>query len=284
MAGNEKFDPDSLNNIEVGVKSTFDLGSSVVLRTNAAAHYGWFDDVKVAQLILTTIPGTTGTTFVTATTNAAKAIVKGADIDVTAVIADDLEVRANVNYAKNNYTEYDSLDASTGAVIDLSGTPFPNNPKWKYAISATYHLPFDQARFGDISIGADYSYADEHWTAVGGECKALRTAANGYGPLSADGSMACKNCVPAWHNVNAQINWDEPMGYQPLRATLSGTNLTGYDGPTGVGASYNSSGFRPSIRTRRGTSTSRCDTNSDREVNLVTTISDVIPGCRAGAR
>ena len=86
VAGNEKFDPDSLNNIEVGAKTTFDLGSALSVRVNAAAHYGWFDDVKVAQLILTTIPGTTGTTFVSATTNAAKAIVKGADLDVTTVV------------------------------------------------------------------------------------------------------------------------------------------------------------------------------------------------------
>ena len=119
---------------------------------------------------------------------------------------------ANVNYSKNNYTEYTSFDANTGAVIDLSDTPFPNNPEWKYAISATYHLPFDEDRIGDISIGADYNWADEHWIAVGGECKARRTPANGYGPLSADGGWAYKNCAPTWHNLNAQINWGSPDG------------------------------------------------------------------------
>ena len=114
VAGTESI-RDSLNYIELGVKTTFDLGSAVIVRTNAAAHYGWFDNVKVSQLILTTIPGTTGTTFTTATTNAAKAIVKGADLDVTAVIADSLELRANVNYAKNNYTEYTSPSIRTRA-------------------------------------------------------------------------------------------------------------------------------------------------------------------------
>ena len=218
VAGNEKFDPDSLNNIEVGAKTTFDLGSAVSVRVNAAAHYGWFDDVKVAQLILTTIPGTTGTTFVSATTNAAKAIVKGADLDVTAVVAERLEVSANVNYSKNNYTEYTSFDANTGAVIDLSDTPFPNNPEWKYAISATYHLPFDEERIGDISIGADYNWADEHWIAVGGECKARRTAANGYGPLSADGGWAYKNCVPDLAQPERSDQLGSPDG---LSATAS---------------------------------------------------------------
>ncbi|WP_298396413.1 TonB-dependent receptor [Sphingobium sp.] len=61
--------------------------------------------------------------------------------------------------------------------------------------------------------------------------------------MSADGGWAYKNCTPSWHNLNARINWEEPLGYEPLQVSLSVNNVTGFSGPVGVGSSYNSSGY-----------------------------------------
>ncbi len=152
IVGAEQFEPDSLNNLEFGAKTTVDVGPDLRVRMNVAGHYGWFNNVKVAQIVVLPIPGTNGTGLFTATTNAAKARVKGADFEFAALYGGSFELRANANYSKNKYTEYLSLDPATREVVDLSDTPFPNNPKWKYSISATYYLPVDEARVGKSPI------------------------------------------------------------------------------------------------------------------------------------
>ena len=88
----ETYAPDVLNNLEIGTKATFNLGDWLV-RTNASAYYGWFDNIKVnaTKLALTdefdTQPG-----LIVVTENAAKGIVKGVEADITVVPVDWFEI------------------------------------------------------------------------------------------------------------------------------------------------------------------------------------------------
>lgn len=257
VTGNEKFMPDNLYNFEVGAKSTFDLSDSVSVRANLAAYYGLFENVKVSTSAIVPIPGTAGTQFVTITSNAGKAKVTGLSGDLALQVHDRFQLQFAGAYMDNYYTKYDSLNPVTGQPVDLSSTPFVNTPKWKMTAAATYYLPVDEAKIGKISIGADFTATPISWANIakpiipnvptdpnsGAICRLRRTAANFYGPLSADGGWAYKDCAPSNYNLNMRVDWRDPMGAEGLRASLVVTNLTNFKGYTGLGFSYDSTGY-----------------------------------------
>jgi|GEM_PF-1687923 len=253
IPGQEQFDPDTLTNLEAGIKASFDVGPWS-FRTNGSAFYGWFKDVQVSQILLVPIPGTNSSNITQAVTNAAAQTIYGFDGEFEAALNRSLQFRAYLSMNDQYYTKYPTLDRATLQIIDVSDTPIANSPKTKAGFSATYHLPLDEDRFGDVSFGVDFQYQAGFWASVskpltptdpnnpttGAVCKVRRTAANGYGPLSADGGWAYKNCVPANHNVNLNFNWDRPMGAEGLRASLTVTNVTGFSKPQGTNNNYDS--------------------------------------------
>ena len=78
---------------------------------------------------------------------------------------------------------------------------------------------------------------------TGAVCRARRTAANGYGPLSANNSIVYKDCAPALDNLNLTLSWTNPMGHTGLEAMLTVTNLTGNDTPMGISSGYDTANF-----------------------------------------
>ena len=257
VAGLERFEPDNLYNFELGAKATFWPSDDVTIRTNVAGYYGFFENVKVARSANVPIPGTTGNQFLTITSNAGKARVTGLSADIAMQVSERFQLQLLGAYMDNYYTKYESLNPLTGAPVDLSSTPFVNTPEWKFTAAATYFLPIDEQRFGGISIGADYTATPISWANIGKPivpnnpsdpnsgaiCRSRRTAANGYGPLSADGKWAYKDCAPSSYNLNLRLDWNDPLGYEGLRASLVVTNATGFEGYTGLGFSYDSIGY-----------------------------------------
>lgn len=262
VPGFEKFDPDSLNNLELGIKSTMALGD-FQLRSNLAAYYGWYSNVKARKNQVLAIPGSTATQFVTTTQNAASARIKGVEGEFTAAFRDLLDIRAFFAYNKAYYTKYEGLDPGgyTRNVVDLRDTPFLGTPKWKLGFSPTVHLVNDN-RIGRISIGGDVSYRDKFWVNIakapqptvagnpdtGAICMLRRTVANGYPVAIADNKMAYKDCAPSLYNINANISWDDILGNEGLRATLYVTNITKNDRPAGINTQYdtlNAVGYQP---------------------------------------
>jgi len=256
VPGHEKVEPDHLNNLEAGVKARFSMGDNWAARADLSGYYGWFTDVKVPTLLVLQIPGTTGSTFVLATANAAKAHINGFDGSFDVAYRDLFDLRLLVGYSKAHYTEFPTADPATGEIVDISNTPFTQNPEWKIGISPTFHLPFDRQRVGDISLNLYYTYVSQYWAAIGKPitptdpndpntgaiCRIRRTAAAGYGPLSADGGWAYKDCVPQLDNLNVTLGWDNVMGKRGVRASLSVTNVTGDETPIGIDSAYDGLG------------------------------------------
>ena len=258
VTGREKFNPDNLFNFELGAKLTFRPADGVTIRTNLAGYYGLFNNVKVASTQQVPIPNSNppATQFLTITTNAGKARVTGLAADF-AVQLSRFQFSVQGAYMHNYYTQYNSLNSRTGAAVDLRATPFVNTPPWKFSAAATYDLPVESTGIGRISLGADFSATPMSWANIGkpivqevpgdpntgAVCRARRTAANGYGPLSADGNWAYKDCAPSSYNLNLRIDWREPFGRDGLRVSLVGQNVTNFKGYSGLGFSYDSIGY-----------------------------------------
>jgi iron complex outermembrane receptor protein len=249
LTGFEKYQPDILKNYEVGAKTRFRVGD-LRIQANAAAYYGDYSNVQVQTGVVQ------GSQILIGVFNAAKGRIQGAELELNAALRPGLEVRAFVNHSDAKYTSYPGIDPATHQPIDLSGTPFPSNPPTKFGISPTYHLPLDSARFGDVSINANYSWWAQHWSSVsrppadpgnlaggGAICKLQRTAANGFGPLSADGGWSWIDCTPARENLNLSLIWDDVMANDGLQLGLRVSNVTNNKQPTGSAGLWPAIGF-----------------------------------------
>ena len=235
----ETYAPDILNNLEIGTKSTFYVGDTLV-RANASWYYGWFSNVKVNSTKLAytdafdTTPG-----LIVVTENAATARITGAEADVTVVPTDWLEIGTNVAYTDAKYTVFNQLDPITGVVSTLTSTPFSFTPKWKWSVRATYNFPMDSSN-GDMSLTANLTHTGVLYNVAkpriptdptdpntGIVCDKYRTAANGYGPLSADGGkVRVIDCNPSYYNLDMTLNWDDIMGYSGVSGSVFVTNVT----------------------------------------------------------
>lgn len=256
VRGLEKFDPDSLNNIELGLKSTVRLDSDWQVRTDVAGFYGFYNNVKVTTGFYTAIPNTNppATQIVIATTNGATARNWGVDADLSVAFRDLFTLRGFVTHAKSKYIEFAGpvQQAPQLGIVDLKDSPFPNSPPWKFGITGSVNIPTDSETFGDLSLTAQYTYTSEYWVTYGkpqtpyvpgdpdtaAVCKARRTIANGYPASIADGKMAYKDCAPALDNVNLTVTWDNPLGSKGLTAQVTVTNLLNNKTIMGVTSGY----------------------------------------------
>ena len=233
----EQFTPDTLNNIEGGVKGTFNV-ADVTVRANASYYYGWYDNIKVSVTQLAKRTATSAATLIVVTENAAKGYVTGIDSDLTVVPTDWLEVGGMFAYTKTKYTTWNATNV-LGNPVDLSGTPFSFTPKYKWTLRGTVHLPVDKASVGEMSLTANYTHtgvmfnvAKPFTPAVAGNLNTgivaehCRTAANGYGPLSADGKCVSVDKNPAYHNLDLNFDWRNVLGHEGLSSSVFVTNVT----------------------------------------------------------
>lgn len=247
-----KFDPDTLNNLEVGLKTTLRTGDATV-RVNAAAYYGWWKNVKVGTVqLLPATPGSSSLILTPTTANAAAARIKGFELEVGGSIGDLFDFNTYASYADPHYTRFDFVNSLTLQPVDLKDQPIQLTPKWKLGATATFHLPVDRDTIGDISFGVSATYRTKIWVNpvkpiipndptnpdTGAICSVPRTAQWGYGPLSADGKTAYKDCAPSLYNVNLNVNWDDALGNEGLRLGLTVTNVTKNGRPAGLNSQY----------------------------------------------
>lgn len=136
-----KYDPEYVIDYEAGIKSQWSVGSWQ-MRLNGAVYYDDYTDIQrnlnlgdpPAQIVV----------------NAAKAKIKGLDLDFLVVPAPWLEVALQYAYIDPKYDSY--VDAFFG---DLSDSKFPNTPKQQVTFAPTVHttLPND---WGSLSFSAPF--------------------------------------------------------------------------------------------------------------------------------
>ena len=182
---------------------------------------------------------------------------RGADFELTALPTDWLEVSANVAYNKNKYTDWPLYAPGTTTQIgNNKGATYTGNPRLQWNMGVTLHLPMDEKN-GKLSVSANYQHVSSLYQYAGANKGAFaqystQTAVNGYGPLSADGAIADNSGEFPYHNLDANVKWQDPVGVEGLTATFSVTNITkntrGYEGANAFYASGYETYGRPPPR------------------------------------
>jgi iron complex outermembrane receptor protein len=190
----EPYDPETVNNVELGVKSEF---LDKKLRVNANVFYITYDD-KQEELQL---PDDNDTGQKTIVTNAASAEIRGIELDIQAYISANLSLRANLGYLDSRYEDfaYQALDGST---VDLSSLEFRRAPDFTGSLDMTYE--WDLAG-GSAWVRGSYHYLGEHYVNVTNSPELLNDAQ---------------------HLVDGSINYT----INSITVSIFGRNLTDEDG------------------------------------------------------
>lgn len=213
--GRETVDPEYNTDVEIGLKSTFDVGS-MQFRTNIAAFQEWYDNVqRITALVFTNAAG--ATQVIQLTGNAAKAKIRGIDFAGTAKLTDNIEISGNFEILDAKYTRYISADA-TGRPVDLSGRKFGDTPKFKFTISPKVYLPVDPS-YGRISLGLTYA----------------RKSSVYY----EDGAGTPLDTLPAAGTLDIRADWNDVAGY-PVDVSVFVNNVQDKANVTGFYGAYGS--------------------------------------------
>jgi len=103
IVGFPSYAPAVLTNLEGGVKTTFDLGD-IKARFNAEVFNGWYNNAQVSifELVTNSVTGLQAPTSVIQ--NAARAIIRGSDVDFALLLTPDFEVKSYVSFLDAKYT------------------------------------------------------------------------------------------------------------------------------------------------------------------------------------
>jgi iron complex outermembrane receptor protein len=141
VAANTSYDPETVDNFEVGGK--FDFWNNRA-RVNLAAFYMKYKDLQVTQ--------TDAGCLCNITDNAADANIQGIDIEAEPHLFDVFNVSVGLTYLDTEYVDFvDSLGR------DASGNFLQRTPEYQWNVSAEYETDLGQWRDG-LKIRAGYSH------------------------------------------------------------------------------------------------------------------------------
>ena len=190
----EPFDPEFVDAYEVGLKSDL-FGGSV--RFNSAVYYY---DVKDLQLQI--LQGVS-----TITQNAAKAKIKGGEVELTWAPNEELTLSAGTAYIDGEYKDFRNAvsnvplpeggSAPLPVSIDASGAQIAGVPQWALTASIAYDRRLESGNYG-ASLRATYN--------------------DGF-PWEPDGRLT----QPTYTLLNASLSWRAPSDKWGVQ--LTGRNL-----------------------------------------------------------
>jgi iron complex outermembrane receptor protein len=134
------FAPETVTDYEVGTKLDL-LGRR--LRINAAIFQANYSDIQ-----RTIVQAAPGGAIVSLVTNAARARIRGGELEVTAIPFEGLTLSGSVGVNDAKYLDF------TDVTGDRSGEPF-QFPKYSYRLGATYAAPLD---FGSLRLSVDWTW------------------------------------------------------------------------------------------------------------------------------
>jgi iron complex outermembrane receptor protein len=204
------YQPESLNNVELGVKSDFEV-EGVKARVNFSGFYGFYNNIQagVTQSYISTISNTP--MINTVIENAADAHISGFDGEFTVVPTDGLSVYLAFEYLADAFDRFVSPVQG-----DLSSAGFFLTPKWKYVVRGDWRIPVLPA---DGSLGAlDFIPS---WTWQSGVVD------------SEELSPPAGDRTGEYGTLNLSLTWHDIMGTQGLDLTGYGTNVLG--NPVSIG-------------------------------------------------
>lgn len=191
--------PEYVTDVEVGVKSDWELGG-MHGRTNLAIFNMWYQDiVKNNGLVFTDAAGRT--VFTNSRINAAKAQIFGWELGATLIPVEDLEISANLGFLAPHYTSY-VQNIAGGGTIDRTGETFVGVPKDKWSLGIKYYLPVEESA-GQVSLSA--------------------TAFGKVGEMTAVDNQPFAR-IKGWYNLNLRADWRDVLGY-PLDLSIWCNNV-----------------------------------------------------------
>ena len=150
----QTFAPESLKDVELGVKSSFRSGD-IVGRVNLAGYYQWYSGIQRNRTVVGVVPPFTASNI---TDNIAAARLYGMELESQLNIGSSWQVFLNYAYLNAKYTDY------PGSTVDILGnvnqnidTPFVGSPKHQASLGVKY-FPIQSEALGDVSISSDLSY------------------------------------------------------------------------------------------------------------------------------
>lgn len=174
------YEPEKVDTFEAGFKADF---LDRRLRTNFSAFYTNYRDIQIAQTYFTTDQNGNQVNSTTIQ-NAAKASIKGFELEVTALPVDGLTLTGSLAYLDASYKNFDFLDGTTGAIVDLSGFRLQNAPEWAVTAGISYVIA---VAGGKATANASYSYtASKYLNAINDTPRSL---------------------IQPTHIVNANLDW-----------------------------------------------------------------------------
>lgn len=146
------YEPETIETVELGLKSAFNGGR---ITTNAAVFYSDYKDVQIpGSVAIDTNGDGRDDSFAGVTTNAGKAKIKGAELEVIANLTRDFTVAGMYSYIDADYKEY-----FANGVNVADQRVFQNTPRNSANLRANYDIPLPlMGHNGRISLIGSVSY------------------------------------------------------------------------------------------------------------------------------
>jgi iron complex outermembrane receptor protein len=172
------YDPENITAYEIGAKTRF--SDKMVL--NGSAFYYDYEDLQLSAVV--NIGGTPGQT----TTNAAKAEVKGVEIESVYMPNVRLRINATLAWLDAAYKDYWPL--GVGTAPNYAGRPLDRAPEFTANLGFRYRYPL--ANGGDIEAALQFRWSDSH------------TISNVSIPVQFE--------YPSYHKTDLSVTYTSPEG------------------------------------------------------------------------
>jgi iron complex outermembrane receptor protein len=184
------FLPETITDVEAGIKADWDLGGGARLRTNGDVYSLWYNDIQ------RTVAFRTPNNDIAANIqNAAKARISGFEATVNLSLGSGFDVGGFVGYVDAKHTEFDTL--VRGVPTTLTNVPFTNS-KVSWGLNGAL-TPLDTPEAGRITITANWAYRSKF-----------------FGPSSLP-DIEPESIVPGQGLLNVGLDW----------ANIGGSNFSG---------------------------------------------------------
>jgi iron complex outermembrane receptor protein len=194
--GGNYFPPERVRDVEAGVKYNGHLGA-VPWRWNADIYKAWITNVQK------TAYGVIGNSVTSATTTAPHATVKGFELDGEMKPADWLRVGGSFSLT---VARYGSAPGQAFSSLVTFG-PFSDAPKYQGTLFGEVSTPLPGDAGGLVFHVDGYAQSLMHISNLG----------NSQNPF---------DMIPGYVLLNARIDWNDPMGFKGLTASLFAKNIT----------------------------------------------------------
>lgn len=198
------YDPETIDDVELGLKSDFNLGG-VAARFNAAGYYAWYKDIQ--RQVGRVLPNGA---INQVTLNAASADLYGGEAELTLRFSPSLTLNAGYSYTKPKYNKWTDVYPANNIVgspiitVDISDSSFAFIPRHQFTLALEWRLPVSPD-LGEVSAVVNFAGRSSYTT------QEITTA--NCGP---DGAYA--TCLfrggklPGYAIANLRVDWRKVGG------------------------------------------------------------------------